>query len=206
MPRNHLAALRLQYPDNSDRFYLIEAELLLQLQQLDNAEALLTEALEQNPDQANLLYARSMVNQKRGRLEPMERDLRRILTQDPDNVVALNTLGYSLADLNIRIDEAYALIQRAFALKPDDPAIMDSLGWVEFRRGNLDRALALLEQAYREYPDPEVAAHLGEVLWQLNRRSEAHKVWKEALEKDPDHPVIQRTMQRLLPDQGAVVP
>lgn len=204
--RNHLAAMRTQYPESSDRFYLVEAEILLQNQRPEQAEQLLTNALSTSPDQSNLLYARAMISQQRGNMDAMEQDLRQILQREPNNVIALNTLGYTLADRNVRLNEAYQLIQQAISLKPGDPAIMDSLAWVEFRLGNIETALDLLQQAYAKYPDPEVAAHLGEVLWQLNRRSEAHSVWKEALERDPDNAIIQRTMQRLLPDQGALRP
>ena len=111
--------------------------------------------------------------------------------------MALNALGYTLADRNQRLDEALALIKRAAALDPSDPAIQDSLGWVYYRLGDLDRAEALLRDAYAAYPDQEVAAHLGEVLWRQGKEREARRVWREALEHSPDSQLIPATRDRL---------
>jgi tetratricopeptide (TPR) repeat protein len=185
------------------RFYLMEAELLLQNQRLDEGMALLQEALSTHPEQPNLLYLRSLVSEKLGRFELMEADLRIIIAQDPDNAVALNALGYVLANRGEQLTEARELIQRALAAKPDDPAILDSLGWVEYRLGNLDQAQKLLQRAYEKFPDPEVAAHLGEVLWMRGLRQQAKTVWQQSLEQHPDSAPLLETLQRLQPELKA---
>ncbi|WP_339673108.1 tetratricopeptide repeat protein [Dasania marina] len=195
---------RHQHPDLALRFYLIEAELLLSQQQYQQCHALLSEALVQHPNHANLLYMRSLVSEKRDDFALMEQDLRNIIAQDPENVTALNALGYVLANRSERLDEAFSLISLALSLKPSDPAILDSLGWVEYRRGNLNRAFSLLEKAYSHFPDPEVASHLGEVLWMLNQPEKARQIWQQSLEKHPNNPLIENTMQRLLNDSSDI--
>lgn len=110
---------------------------------------------------------------------------------------AYNALGYTLADRNERLPEAKALIQQALALAPDDGYILDSLGWVEFRLGNLPEAARLLQQAYAQHPDAEIAAHLGEVLWNLNQRDAARETWRAGLRLKPDNPTLRATLQRL---------
>lgn len=193
----YLQSLRQQYPEHAVRLYLMESELLLKQNQLETGQELLTEALLIYPQHPNLLYVRSMFSEKRGNLVLMEQDLRAMIQQDDSNALALNALGYVLANRTDRFDEAYQLISRALAVKPDDPAILDSLGWVEFRRGNLPEALALLQRAYAAFADHEVAAHLGEVLWQLDRRDEAIAIWQKALSTTPDSRYIAETVQRL---------
>jgi tetratricopeptide (TPR) repeat protein len=194
--RHYLAEQRARHPQQEVRLYMVESELLMQRRAYAAGAELLTEALAAYPDHPNLLYARSLFSEKLGNLPELERDLRRILERDPGNVHALNALGYSLANLSDRLDEAYDLIRRAHEQKPDDPAILDSLGWIEYRRGHLDTALGLLRRAYAAFPDGEVAAHLGEVLWALDRRDEAMKLWLEALKQDPESPVLRETLQR----------
>ena len=125
------------------------------------------------PDDTDLLYDQAMVAEKLNRLDEMERLLRRLIELKPDNQNAYNALGYSLADRNVRLDEARTLIRKAVQLAPDDPFIADSLGWVEFRLGNTDEALRILEAAYKKRPDPEIGAHLGEVLWASGQRDRA---------------------------------
>ena len=193
----HLHSLRRQYPEHTVRLYLLESELLLRNNQAEQSHALLSEALLIHPQQASLLYARSMLSEKLGNMELMEEDLLSIIEQDNNNATALNALGYVLANRTDRLDEAYDYISRALAAKPNDPAILDSLGWVEFHRGNLQRSLELLTQAYQAFPDHEVAAHLGEVLWQLGEKERAQKVWQRALQNEPDSAIIHETMQRL---------
>ncbi len=198
--RDHLKAQRLAHPDLAVRLYLLESEVLLSSEMYDEGQQLLTEALLIHPDQLNLLYARSMFSEKRNELELMEKDLRAVIAQDPENTVALNALGYILANRTDRLDEARQLISQALTLQPDDPAILDSLGWIEFKSGNLKQALQLLEAAYSAYPDHEVAAHLGEVLWALQQQERAINVWTEALQRFPNSPILQETIQRLSPD------
>ena len=116
----------------------------------------------------------------------MERDLRIVLEQDPDNADALNALGYTLADRNERLDEAFSLVARALKLRPDSPAIMDSMGWVLYRQGDLVQAASYLRKALDLSDDDEIAAHLGEVLWMKGQREDAQAVWREALVHTPD--------------------
>ena len=199
---NLVKARRLEHPDLSLRFYMLESELLYNSQRYPQCHQLLTEALALHPNQANLLYMRSLVSEKRNDMALMEQDLNSIIQQDANNATALNALGYVLANRAERLDEAFELISRALAIKPEDPAILDSLGWVEYRRGNLDRAFRLLEKAYALFPDPEVAAHLGEVLWVKEQKQQAQQIWQQALEKNPEHPVLTETMQRLTGDNN----
>lgn len=197
--RDYLRSLRQTYPDQAVRLYLLECDLLLAQKLVDDAAALMSTALQEHPQNLNLLYARSMVNQERGDLAAMESDLRQIIAEEPDNATALNALGYTLATLTDRLTEAHELIRRASEASPEDPAIMDSLGWVEYRLGNLEVALTYLRRAYEKYPDHEVAAHLGEVLWQLGEREQAWTVWQEALQQRQDSKILRETMQRLAP-------
>ncbi|MNZ64834.1 bacteriophage N4 receptor, outer membrane subunit [compost metagenome] len=138
-----------------------------------------------------------MLAEKRGDLAGLERDLRFIIEREPDNAMALNALGYTLADRTTRYAEARELITRAYELNPDDPAILDSLGWVNYRMGNLAEAEQLLRQALERMPDHEVAAHLGEVLWVSGQQDAARKVWRQALADTPDSSVLQETLKRL---------
>lgn len=204
--RDYLQSLRQQHPEHAVRLYLLESELLITTDNIEQGMALLNEAMLIHPEQANLLYARAIVYEKQNRLDLMEQDLRKILEQDADNAIALNTLGYVLANRTQRLDEAYQLITRALSAKPGDPAIMDSLGWVEYRRGNLVEALELLTEAYTAYPDHEVAAHLGEVLWKLGESEKAIKIWKQGLKRTPQSPYILETVQRLNPGDAWVLP
>lgn len=194
--RKHLRDMREQYPQHAVRLYLVESEVLMQQQRYAAGTQLLTEALKQFPQQPNLLYARSMFSEKRRDVKLLEQDLRAILAKDPNNVIALNALGYTLANLTDRLPEARDLIGRALEQKPDDPAILDSMGWVEYRLGNLRRARELLEKAYAAFPDQEVAAHLGEVLWQLGERERAREIWTEALEAAPESELLKEALER----------
>ena len=203
--RSYIQDLRQQHPDYAIRLYLLESELLTSTGGEDLALALLNEAMLAHPNQANLLYARSVVHEKNNALDLMEQDLLKILEQDSDNAIALNTLGYVLANRTERIEEAYQLIARAIAAKPNDPAILDSLGWVEYKRGNLQKALQLLTKAYKAFPDHEVAAHLGEVHWQLGNQEKALEVWKEGLKRTPKSPIILEAVQRITPADVDIV-
>jgi tetratricopeptide (TPR) repeat protein len=191
-----LQTLRSAYPSQYSTLTLISADTLTRSGRLKESHALLSDALEQHPEDKDLLYTRSMVNEKRQDLEGMEKDLRTMLSIDPDNAAALNALGYTLTVHTDRLDEAYALIKRAIALQPDDPAIMDSMGWIEYRRGNLNEALQYLEQAYAAFPDPEVAAHYGEVLWKTGKKEEARKIWRAALDERPDSSIMLDIVKR----------
>lgn len=190
-------ALRKRYPEEKTRLLLLESEIRVDAGDLDGALAILDAALATEPGDPNLLYARSMVNEKRGNLAALERDLREMLRLDPDSALALNALGYSLTNLANRNEEALVLITRALELKPDDPAILDSMGWVHYRLGDPEKALGYLQDAFSRFPDHEVAAHLGEVLWVLGRHEEAREVWKQGLRNTPDSTIIREAIERL---------
>ncbi|SFL85472.1 Tetratricopeptide repeat-containing protein [Halopseudomonas pachastrellae] len=203
LEQNRIAALqaqlqqdRDQHPQHGLALFQIEIEALLPnhpelaIQQANTA-------LQAYPNDSNLLYSRAMLHEMLGNPRGLEEDLGAIIAREPDNAMALNALGYTLADRNQRLEEALALIKRAAALDPSDPAIQDSLGWVYYRLGDLDRAEALLRDAYAAYPDQEVAAHLGEVLWRQGKEREARRVWREALEHSPDSQLIPATRDRL---------
>jgi tetratricopeptide (TPR) repeat protein len=147
----------------------------------------------------DLLYEQAMLAEKLNQLEEMERLLRAIIAKNPSYYNAYNALGFSLADRNIRLAEAKQLIIKALTFAPDDPFITDSLGWVEFRLGNLPSALSYLQKAYKARADAEIAAHLGEVLWQLKRTTDAIQIWREGLSIGPTNETLQETLQRLKP-------
>lgn len=195
--RRVLAEARDRNPQERIRLIILEADMLVELKRFAEANQLLTDAISRNPDQFQLLYARSLVADKLGDVKQLEADLRAILAKEPDNAMALNALGYSLADKNVRLDEARELVERAYKLNPDDPAIMDSLGWVHYRLKNYERAQQLLSAAFALMPDHEVAAHLGEVLWIRGDRERAKQVWRAGLAQQPDSALIRLTLQRL---------
>ena len=153
-------------------------------------------ALEAFPDDENLLYARALAAVKRDRIVAAEQDLRRIIEIDPEHADALNALGYTLADRTDRYEEAKKYIERAFALKPEEPAILDSMGWVNYRLGNYELAIDYLRRALANMSDGEIAAHLGEVLWAMDRRTEAWEVWDAAIEEHPDHDYLKEVINR----------
>ena len=192
-----LSEARTAQPDYAIQLYLIESEALASHNQHEQAWQVVQQALEQFPDDLNLLYTRAMLAEKRDDLDLLEQDLRFILEREPDNSMALNALGYTLADRTKRYAEAKELIEQALRLNPQDPAILDSLGWVNYRLGNLDEAERLLRQALQRFPDHEVAAHLGEVLWARGKQREARKVWANALKQQPDSTVLRSTLLRL---------
>jgi tetratricopeptide (TPR) repeat protein len=188
---------RAANPLRSDQLYGLEAELLLQAGAADKAMRVLNQALDETPDATSLRYARSMLAEQQNNLALMESDLRTIIAQEPDNATALNALGYTLANRTERYTEAIELVSRAIALEPNEPAILDSMGWVLYRTGRSEEALQYLSRAYAAFPDPEVAAHLGEVLWVTGDTDAATAVWQGALRRDPDHQILLSTLKRL---------
>lgn len=182
-------ALLADAPADSDderlRLLLAQSDLLLEANRPQQAAKLIDDALAQNPDSVELLFARSMVLEKLNRTADMERDLKRILELDPKNANALNALGYTLADRGERLDEAHELIQRALEQSPDNPYILDSMGWVLYRKGDLAGAETYLRRALRQLPEAEVYAHLAEVLHAQGRTDEARQVLREGLKKAP---------------------
>ncbi len=174
-----------------------EAQLLRDARQWDEAYKVLGEVVQRFPEDSDLLYDQAMLAERLRRFEDMERMLKQVIAAAPDNANAYNALGYSLADRGQRLDEARQLIQKALGIKPGDPFITDSLGWLEFRNGRLDEATRLLKEAYQARPDPEIAAHLGEVLWSQGQREPAAAVWREGLRAEPDNDALKETFQRL---------
>ncbi len=183
--------------ENKVRLYLAESDLLRESGQFEAALQLLDQALQAYPGEPDLLYTRALIADRLGRFEEAEANLRAILEQDPEHVDALNALGYTLAQRNIRLDEAYALIDKALRLAPDNPAILDSMGWVLYRQGKLAEAEGFLRQAYARDPDGEIAAHLAEVLAALGRREEALGLIDEALAREPGRAELLDVQRRL---------
>lgn len=189
--------LRAQVPQLSQRFYLTEGDLLTNANQDTRALAVYNEALSEFPNDPDLLYGRSLVYERNNQIDAAEQDLRTIIDGNADDARALNALGYMLTVHTQKYDEAKKLISRALLLDPDDAAIMDSMGWVQFHLGNTADAHKLLQAAYAKFPDPEVAAHLGEVLWAQGDKDGARAVWQQALKKDPEQPTLRATIERL---------
>ena len=176
---------------------LAETTLLRDAQRWREAYAVLEEGNKTYPNDADLLYEQGMLAEKLKRYDDMEHLLRRVMALQPNNANAYNALGFSLADHNLRLNEARQLIVKALELSPGDPFITDSLGWVEFRLGHLDEAVRLLREAYKSRPDPEIAAHLGEVLWQQGKHDEARSIWRDGQAKESSNETLQETLQRL---------
>jgi len=179
---------------------LAEAEILREAKSWGEAEKVLAQANKSFPDDTDLLYEQAMAEEKLDRVDEMERLLRRVIELKPDHHHAYNALGYSLAERKLRLPEARSLIQKALELSPGEPFITDSLGWVEYRLGNRDEAIRLLRGAYQSRPDPEIAAHLGEVLWTAGQTDEARRVWREGRSRDSSNDVLRETLARLRVD------
>jgi Flp pilus assembly protein TadD len=176
---------------------MLEADLLTQSGNNSAAEKVLSEGLTQTPTSISLLYARAMLYTRVDFVEAAEKDLLAILAQKPDDAAALNALGYTLADKTSRFDEAQNYISRALAITPNDPAVLDSFGWLQYRKGNAEQALISLRKAMTAMPDHEIAAHLGEVLWVTGVQDEARAVWRSGLELNPKSQIIHQTIHRL---------
>lgn len=197
--RLRLQELRARDPANALRLYLMEGEILSRIQRYQEAFDLYSGVLHTHPNNDDLLYARSLVAERLDMLELAEQDLRSIIARNPDDSRSLNALGYTLADRTDRYEEALGYIERAAALAPEDAAIIDSLGWVHYRLGNLEQAVTYLQRAYDIGHDAEIAAHLGEVLWMQGDQAAARRVWEAGAQQNPDNPVLRSTLQRLLP-------
>jgi tetratricopeptide (TPR) repeat protein len=194
-----LRQVRDDYPQIAQRLYLAEGDLLTANRAPERAVETYSEGLAEYPDDPDLLYGRSLALERLGRIDEAEQDLRAILARNAEDARALNALGYMLLVHTARLDEAAPLIDQALALAPEDAAILDSKGWLLFKQGAFAEAVTWLQRAHERFPDPEVAAHLGEALWQLGREDEAREVWEAAREVDPEHPVLRDTLDRLLP-------
>lgn len=195
--RRLLASLKPAEPAAQAQVAATEAQVLRDAGQAEQAFSLMQAAAKRFPANPDLLYDYALLAEKNGRFEVMETTLREVMRLAPDNHHAYNALGYSLAERNLRLDEARALIEKALAMAPQDPFIMDSMGWVEYRLGNLDAAEAHLRRAYSLRRDPEIAVHLGEVLWQKGKQADAQNLWREAHAKDPENDTLRSTLARL---------
>ncbi|HSY28097.1 MAG TPA: tetratricopeptide repeat protein, partial [Burkholderiaceae bacterium] len=165
--------------------------------QAPEAMTVLAAGIKHFPDNTDLLYDYAMDAEKNNQLDICETSLRKIIELAPQNQQAYNALGYTFAERNMRLDEAYALVETALKLAPDDPFIIDSMGWVQFRLGKLKEAEELLRRAYAIRQDPEIAVHLGEVLWTKGQKADAHKLWREVGSKDPGNDSLKNTLARL---------
>jgi Flp pilus assembly protein TadD len=176
---------------------IAEAQLLRAARRTPEAMAVMQEAMTRFPADPDLLYDMAMMAEKDGQFELMETTLRKLIVVAPKNQHAYNALGYSLAERNVRLPEALKLVETALALTPDDPFILDSLGWVQYRLGMLQEAETSLRRAYSMRADPEIAVHLGEVLWVSGRKNDAQKLWRDANIKDPQNDALKNTLARL---------
>jgi len=195
--RKQLATLTPADPADQAQIFQTDAQLLRDAGDTRAAYTVLENAIKRYPDNPDLLYDFALVAEKLGNVELMEKALRQVMIAAPDNQHAYNALGYSLAERNERLPEAYALIDQAMKMAPGDPFIMDSMGWVQFRMGNLDEAESLLRRAYALRADPEIAVHLGEVLFVKGDVTGAQKMWQEAKSKDPKNDALKNTLARL---------
>jgi len=194
-----LDAASAALPKEKAKFIMAKSEVLSSAGRNADAISALDQGLAELPDDTNMLYTRAMLREQIDDFAGMEADLRKVLELQPNNSAALNALGYTFADRNQRLNEAWDLIERAYNLNPKDPAIIDSMGWVKYRLGETQVALDFLRKAYDAFDDQEIAAHLGEVLWVTGQQEEAAIIWRNALEKAPDSQVIKDVMRRFLP-------
>jgi tetratricopeptide (TPR) repeat protein len=197
--RAHLAGLDPESESQHIQLILAEDQMLRDAKQYGEAFEVLTKGLRQFPDNTDLLYGRALVAERLDRIDAHEADLRKILKADPKNANALNALGYTLADRTTRYQEALDLLEQALALKPDDPYIMDSMGWVQYRLGNLAEARKYLKSALDKRDDAEIAAHFGEVLWMMGDKAGAESVWKHALQDTPDNELLLGIIKKFKP-------
>jgi len=194
--RTYLQSMHTQDPNLSIRLYVVEIDILTAAGANEEAMKVANNSLNRFKDNPDLLYARSLLAEKMDKLDLAEADLKTILATDPENVHALNALGYTLADRTERLQEAYGYIQQAIKLAPEEPAVLDSMGWVLYRMGRSRDAIGYLRQALKIMQDDEIAAHLGEVLWVTGLKKEATEVWKKALEAKPNSVHIKDVLKR----------
>jgi Flp pilus assembly protein TadD len=173
-----------------------EAALLRDANDNPAAYAVLKQALVEHPDMPDLLYDAAMVAEKMDMIDEAEASLRRVVELKPEDAQALNALGYTLVDRTPRTSEGFALIEKAYKLAPEDPFILDSMGWAFYRLGKLEDAEVYLRRAMTQRPDAEIAAHLGEVLWKKGDPEKAHEVWQSQLQTSPQNEVLLETVRR----------
>jgi Flp pilus assembly protein TadD len=197
--RKHLHQVPATNSQQRVQLVLAEAQILRDANQPGEAFDVIAQALGKIPDNPDLLYDHAMLAEKIERVDILENSLRKLIELRPDHAHAYNALGYSLADRNLRLGEARELIEKALKIAPDDAFIIDSLGWVLYRQGDLKGALKYLRRAYADRPDPEIAAHLAEVLWTMGERGEAEKLLRESIQKHPNNEVLGGALKRLKP-------
>ena len=196
--RAHLQNISAPTLDVELRLFLAEGEILRNAGKYAEAYDVYSMALQQMPDNSQLLYARALTAEKMGRIKEAIGDLELIVKNEPTNAEALNALGYTLVDLTPRIAEGKQYIEKALKLKPGDPAILDSMGWTYYRLGQHQKALQYLQQAFDKLKDPEIAAHLGEVLWVMGNKEKARQIWDEALRETPKDKVLLNVIERFV--------
>lgn len=193
-----LITMEDRFPKQLVRIRLLQAEMLSHQKRYEEAFKLLTDFLTQFPDDKDILYTRALMAERMGRMDILEADLKKILANNPNSAEALNALGYSLLDYPDRHAEAEKYLIKALTLQPDEPVIMDSYGWLQFKLGKPAKALIYLEQAYAKQPENEIVAHLAEVLWALGRKDEAKKLFNKAFKKAPDDEYLLDFKKRIL--------
>ncbi len=192
-----IKAIQPNGPEDEEIIVKIEGDLYTKQKRFQEAYQVYDRALENDPDNLDLLYLRGMAAERLDRIDWCERDLRRVLALDPDNVEALNALGYTLADKTQRFEEALDLVQKALNLKPDAPHILDSMGWALFRLQRFEEARNYLKESYKLHPDPEIGSHLIEVLWTMGKRDEAQRFLKETQQQFSDSEILNNLVKRL---------
>ena len=195
---SRLSLLQIKFPKQKLRLVLVQADLYNQQKKYEEALAILTNGLIDFPNQKELLYTRALIAERINKLDIAEIDLKKILEIDPDNVEALNALGYTLLNNPGRYAEAEKFLRKALALEPNEAVIIDSYGWLQFKLGNFEAALKYLQQAYEKQPENEIAAHLAEVLWVLDRKDEAKKIFNKAIKGSLDDEYLQDFQRRVL--------
>ena len=196
--REYLQNVRVQSDEQRAMLIQAEAQLLREAKNYRESYDLLAGALERQPENPDLLYDSALAAEKLDKLEVVEANLRKLIKLKPDHAQAYNALGYTLADRTDRYAEAKQYIEKALALSPEDPFILDSMGWVSYRMGSTAEGLGYLERAYTARPDPEIAAHLGEVLWMKGRKADAEKLWRASQKEHPENELLQETIKRYL--------
>lgn len=192
---------KLEPADESEfvQLALTKERVLREADELSRAKSVLDDAVSRYPANSDLLYARGLLSAQLDEIGEHEKDMRALLAENPNNAHALNALGYTLADATDRIDEAHDLVSKALSMRPDDPFILDSMGWVQYRLGNHQDAIQYLEKALSLREDAEIAAHLGEVLWVTGNKERAREVWTRARQEHPDNHVLNETIERFTP-------
>jgi tetratricopeptide (TPR) repeat protein len=196
--REHLQKLEPQNDAQRVQILQSEAQLMREAKDYQESFAILRKALDVQPDQPELLYDVALAAEKIDRIDIVETNLRRLIALKPDHAQAYNALGYTLADRTDRLAEARDYIEKALKLSPEDPFILDSMGWVEYRLGHFAQGLKYLERAFQQRPDPEIAAHLGEVMWAKGDKPGAEKIWRDALRDNPENDELQKVIKKYL--------